>query len=644
MGVVMKRSVIENIREIIVGDFKGAFSNPVVIIVLIGLIILPSLYALLNIDACWDPYGNTGEVEFAIANLDEGATFQDEKINVGNELEKDLRKNDKFKWVFVSEDELRDGVYNGDYYAGIVIPKNLSKNIVSIMTDDPQQAKLEYVVNMKENPVAAKLTDSGSNAVYNSLNSKIIQIINLAAYGKLGELQEGLASGASKLSSGGSQLQAGAAKVSDGASQVADGEGQIVDGSSAVQDGASQVQQGASDLNDGVSKVEEGSSAVQDGASQVQQGAEELDSAVDSSLIPEGPVKEYVEGVSQLSDGAGQVAGGASRLADGSVALAEGSSKLANGSSDVAGGASRLADGSVALAEGSSKLANGSSDVAGGASRLADGSVALAEGSLSLAAGSQLLSNSAAQALFTAAGSLGSSADALADITGIDEELLGDYFYAPVKVDRHELFPVPDYGSQVSPFYLVLSMWVGGLITCALIKPGVSKGTKYTPLEMYLGKLVIFNIMSILQAAVTITGAYILGIYIQHELLFILSVMLVSVVFMTLIYSLVSALGDVGKAIGVVLLVIQISGTGGIYPVEIMAPFFGVMNPYLPMTYAIRLIRESQLGFIYSNYMPALVMLLAILVMTVIIMLIVKEQADKQAHYLEERLEDSGLF
>lgn len=93
----MKLSGIENIREIIVNDFKGAFSNPVVIIVLIGLIILPSLYALLNIDACWDPYGNTGEVEFAIANLDEGATFQDKNINVGAELEKDLRKNDKFK-------------------------------------------------------------------------------------------------------------------------------------------------------------------------------------------------------------------------------------------------------------------------------------------------------------------------------------------------------------------------------------------------------------------------------------------------------------------------------------------------------------------------------------------------------------------
>ena len=167
-----------NVLEIIENDFKSAFSNPIVTIVLIGLIILPSLYALLNIDACWDPYGNTGDVVFAIANLDEGADFEGANINVGNELVKDLKNNDKFKWTFVGEDELRDGVYKGDYYAGIIIPKNLSKNLVSIASDDPQQAKLEYIVNMKENPVAAKLTDSGSNAVYNALNAKIIEIIS----------------------------------------------------------------------------------------------------------------------------------------------------------------------------------------------------------------------------------------------------------------------------------------------------------------------------------------------------------------------------------------------------------------------------------------------------------------------------------
>ena len=133
------------IAEIMKNNFKGAFKNPIVILVLIALIILPSLYALLNIQACWDPYGNTGDVPFAIANLDTGANFSGKDINVGNELVKDLKNNDKFEWTFVSEEELRTGVYNGTYYAGIVIPKNLSKNIVSITGDNPQQAKLEYV-------------------------------------------------------------------------------------------------------------------------------------------------------------------------------------------------------------------------------------------------------------------------------------------------------------------------------------------------------------------------------------------------------------------------------------------------------------------------------------------------------------------
>ena len=607
---------VNKVLEIIRNDFKSAFSNPIVTIILVGLIILPSLYALINIDACWDPYGNTGQVEFAIANLDKGATFDGNKINVGNELVKDLKDNDKFKWTFVTEDELRDGVYKGDYYAGIIIPKNLSKNIISITGDDPKQAKLEYLVNMKANPVGAKLTDSGSNAVYNALNAKIVEIINLAAYGKLGELQEGLASGADQLASGGNQLAAGSAQVASGAGQVSSGADQVKDGASQVKDGASQVQKGAKDVNNGADAVQKGSTAVKDGASKVEQGSEEIQSAIDPSLIPDGPVKDYVNG----------------------------NVKLANGSGEVANGAGKLADGSVDLAKGSSKLANGSSAVAGGASDLADGSVQLAEGSLALAAGSQLLSNAATQALFAASGALGASADSLADITGINETILGDYFYAPVKLDRHEIFPTPDYGSQVSPFYLVLSMWVGALITCAMLKPGTSTGTKYTPLEMYFGKSVIFLVMGLLQSCVTIIGAHILGIYIANEAMFILSCLTVSGVFMILVYSLVSALGNVGKAVAIVLLVLQISGTGGIYPVEIMSPVFNILNPYLPMTYAITLIREAQLGLIWSNFIPALIILFALGIVTVIVSIIIKEKADKATHYFENKLEESGLF
>ena len=590
------------IAEIMKNNFKGAFSNPIVVIVLIGVIILPSLYALLNIQACWDPYGNTGDVPFAIANLDEGASFNDKDINVGKELVKDLKNNDKFKWTFVSEDDLRKGVYNGTYYAGIVIPKNLSENIVSITGDNPQQAKLEYIVNMKTNPVATKLTDSGANAVYTSLNAKIVEIIDIAAYQKLGELQAGLAEGAKKLANGGKQLQAGNAKVQAGASQVKNGESQ-------VKDGANQVKSGASALNDGASQLKQGSDQLSDGASQVEKGSEELSAAVDPSLIPDGPIKDYAEGNVKLANGSSQVA--------------EGGKQLANGANQLADGGSQLANGTVQVAEGSSKLA---------------------EGSVSLASGASLLSNGATNALFAASSSLGSTADTLGGITGIDEDTLGDYFLSPVQLERNELFPVNSYGSDVSPFYLVLSMWVGAVITCVMLKPGSSQGTKYSPFEMYFGKLLTYIIMSILQACVTIMGCYLLGIQIVNPILFIASCILVSMIFMILIYSIISAIGTVGKAIGVILLVLQISATGGIYPIQIMHPFFKALYPYMPMTYGITLIREAQLGVVWSNYIPALIILLAIGCVTITVAVIIKEKLDKPSHYFEEKLEESGLF
>ena len=602
IGKTMSRKDPKMIAEIMKKNFKGAFSNPIVVIVLIGVIILPSLYALLNIQACWDPYGNTGDVPFAIANLDEGTSFNDKDINVGKELVKDLKKNDKFKWTFVSEDDLRKGVYNGTYYAGIVIPKNLSENIVSITGDNPQQAKLEYIVNMKTNPVATKLTDSGANAVYTSLNAKIVEIIDIAAYQKLGELQAGLAEGAKKLANGGKQLQAANAEVQAGASQVKSGESQ-------VKDGASQVKSGASSLNDGASQLKQGSDQLSDGASQVEKGSEELSAAVDPSLIPDGPIKDYAEGNSKLADGSSQVA--------------EGGKQLANGANQLADGGSQLANGTVQVAEGSSKLA---------------------EGSVSLASGASLLSNGATNALFAASSSLGSTADTLGGLTGIDEDTLGDYFLSPVELERNELFPVNSYGSDVSPFYLVLSMWVGAVITCVMLKPGTSQGTKYSPFEMYFGKLLTYIIMSILQACVTIMGCYLLGIQIVNPILFIASCILVSMIFMILIYSIISAIGTVGKAIGVILLVLQISATGGVYPIQIMHPFFKALYPYMPMTYGITLIREAQLGVVWSNYIPALIILLAIGCVTITVAVIIKEKLDKPSHYFEEKLEESGLF
>ncbi|WP_305555121.1 YhgE/Pip domain-containing protein [Methanobrevibacter sp. V74] len=620
---------INNIVEIMKRDLKASFSNPIVIIVLVAIIILPSLYALLNIQACWDPYENTDSIEFAIANLDKGATYENQQLNVGNEIVKDLKNDSNYKWVFVTEDELREGVNNGDYYAGMIIPKDLSKDVISITTDNPKSAKINYLVNIKANPVANKLTDAAANAVYTRINAKIVEFIDIAAYGKLGELQDGLSSGAGQLSSGATQLSNGANKIASGADHVSSG-------ANSVSSGASKVKSGASDVNHGANKIKSGSKSVENGASkvsssadkiksgskQVQKGASDLESSVDPSTLP-GPVKGVVEGSVNLANSSSKLAGGSSDLAEGSVQLASSSSKLANGASDVAGGASNVAD---------------------GANKLADGSTELANGALSLAAGSQLLSNSATQALFSAASALYGASNSLSGITGVNESQIGDYIYSPIKLERNEVYPVENYGSNVAPFYIVLSMWVGAVITCVMLRIESSTETKYSPIEMYFGKLLLFIIMSLLQAAVTISGLFLLGVEIENPLLFTFSAALISVTFMVLMYSLISALGQVGKGIGVVLLVLQISGTGGIYPIEIMDNVFQTLYPYLPMTYAIDLIREAQLGVVWSNYLPALAISIGIAVVTVIVAVIIKEKADDAAHYFEERLNDTGLF
>ena len=624
------RRGLGNVRELLKKDFKDVFTkNPIVVLTLLAIIILPSLYALINIQACWDPYDNTGNLEFAVANLDKGASFDGEDINVGDQLEDELKRNDDFYWTFVSEDELREGVKNGTYYAGIVIPKNFSSSIKSITSDDPHSAELEYVVNRKANPMASKLSDSAARAVYNKVNAHIVQFINVAAYGKLGELQSSLAAGASQMSAGASQLQSGASKVKSGESQVKSGASQVKSGANDLEKGASQVQSGASQLKSGASQVKSGSAQVSSsadqisaGSAQVQNSAKQLDDSVDESSLPD-QLKPVVHG---------------------SKELANASSNLAGASSDLAKGSSKLANSSADLADGASGVANGASSLAGGASNLADGSSQLADGSVSLAAGSAMLANGASSALFSASSGLAGAASSLSSITGVDENQIGDYIYSPVTLKENELYTVPDYGSEVAPFYLVLSMWVGAIITCVMLRTGQSTGTKYTPSEMYFGKLLIFLVMAVLETTVTLIGAFLLGIKIANPVLFVLSAYFIALTFMLICYSLISALGHIGKGLAVIWLVFQISGTGGIYPIQLMGPFLQAVSPYMPMTHGITLLRETGLGLIWSNYIPSFLILIAMGAITLVLALIIKMFADKRAHWFEEKLNETDLF
>ena len=606
-----RKDTRNNIFEIFKRDIRASFTNPIVILVLIAVILLPSLYGLINIYACWDPYENTDHVQFAIANEDKGAVYDGMKINGGKDLVDMLKNNTDFDWVFVSSDELRQGVHNGTYYAGMIVPANFSESIVSITTDDPHSAILEYYVNEKY-PVAAKLSDAAAKAVYNNINAEIVTFINVAAYDKLGELQEGLASGASQMSSG-------AVLLSNGAGQVSGGANQLVGGANQLSSGANQLSGGADQLSTGASNLADGASQVADGTHQVATKANDVSTAVnDASTV----IKEHTP----------------------SPIIHEAVDNISNKVSNVSGRLNDLDNGAHSVSDGAYQLSDGANKLSGGAKDLASGSDQLAQGTLSLAAGAQLLANSASSALFTASSSLAGAAAGLDDVTGLNDSQVGEYFYSPVKLDRHEEFQTNNYGSQVSPFYLVLCMWVGALITCVMLKKGTSIGTKYRPHEMYLGKLLFFSLVAVLQTTVTLLGCYLLGIDIHNHLVFILSCYFVALIFMALIYSLISVLGEVGKGIAIILLVFQISGTGGIYPVEIMNKIFGMLYPYLPMTHAINMVREAQLGLIWANYIPSFLILLGLGVAVVLASVILKRSFDKRTKFFEEKLEESNLF
>ncbi len=158
-------------------DLKSLTKNLIVFVVVIGITILPALYAWFNIAANWDPYSSTGELSFAVCSLDKGSAYKGLKINAGDKIVDNLKKNDKMGWTFVDEDDATLGVKDGKYYAAVVIPEDFTENLMSIATGGFKQAKLQYYVNEKRNAIAPKITDKGVSAIQESVDATYVSTI-----------------------------------------------------------------------------------------------------------------------------------------------------------------------------------------------------------------------------------------------------------------------------------------------------------------------------------------------------------------------------------------------------------------------------------------------------------------------------------
>ena len=153
-------------------DVKRILRVPKAWIIVLGIMIIPALYAWFNIRAFWDPYGNTGNIRVAVANVDQGASSKlTGDIDVGSQVIDQLKENDQLGWQFMDEDEAQQAVKSGDVYAAIVIPEDFSENLLSVATGDFTQPNLQYYVNEKASAIAPKMTDTGASQLDQQITS-----------------------------------------------------------------------------------------------------------------------------------------------------------------------------------------------------------------------------------------------------------------------------------------------------------------------------------------------------------------------------------------------------------------------------------------------------------------------------------------
>ncbi|MGX7410133.1 YhgE/Pip family protein [Enterococcus avium] len=157
-------------------DWRRIFKNPIAIFLMAALVVIPSLYAWFNIKALWDPYSNTGELPIAVYSADTGAKFQDKDVEIGDEVIKNLHENKQLGWRFVdSKKQVVEGVKSGKYYAGIYLPKEFSKDLLSFTSGDIQKPKIEYYLNQKINAIAPKITDKGAGSIQTEISQEFIK-------------------------------------------------------------------------------------------------------------------------------------------------------------------------------------------------------------------------------------------------------------------------------------------------------------------------------------------------------------------------------------------------------------------------------------------------------------------------------------
>lgn len=613
-------------------DIKRMFQHKHGRIALIFLLIIPVIYASLFLGGYWDPYGHIEDLPVAVVNQDDGASMDGEEMHAGDDFIKELQKSKALDFDFVSDEKAEDGLDDGKYYMKVTIPKDFSEKVTTLMDDKPEQAELTYEVNPGKNFVAAQISSSAMEEMKTKLASSITKSYADSVFTSFHEVADGLQdagdgagdlhkgitdeqSGMKDLQTGIADLNSGASDLADGADQLSGAEGKISDGISSLHTGASDLASGLGQLDDGASTLQTNTEKVADGLSDWKAQSDKLSDSQDSFTSGSEDlsklVASYMKEHPELKDDKTfqQIAAASDQLADSSAKLADGQQQLGDGADKLAASEQKLADGMDTFNEklgsavsGADKLANGATDLNNGFDDYSEGFGSLQSGASQLASGTNELSDGASQLddgmskLSDGSDELATSLQDAADKTSNiqSSDALTTMFSDPVKLTEKQLSDVPNYGVGIAPYFLSLALFVGGLMAANILPLGRREDMQVSGTVQFFSKLTLVYVVAIVQAVI-LDLIFLFGFQVDVKSvpLFFLSSIIVSMTVMTIILTLVTLFGNLGKLLSIVLLVIQLATCGGTFPSELTVSALASVGKYLPMAHSLHSLQEA---------------------------------------------------
>lgn len=670
---------MKNILSIFQSDIKALSRQFFAVVIVIAMLIIPALYAWFNIYANWDPYGNTGNITVAVASDDLG--WQDLEglpVNMGETVLEELSTSESINFkIYDNSDEALRSMESGECYAAIILHEGFTRHMYDIdaALSDPT-GTISFYENYKMNAVANKIVETAASTVAQTVQTEYLQVLFETVFGKISEITESIdmEDSANRVESFLVRLRDITGDTSALLEDFIGKSGQIAQDLAGVStaDTAAQVSKARDRISLTAKEVEGLREGYEDRAAEIEKLLDQAIEAVknmpepaseeqllrleammleleaygsDVKSVAEDPATLFIKVCEQvlveMQSGKGREDAIASLenlktlqqdkiypaatdfyflLQDFTGGLVPVFNSLSTTVSSIDPTINSAADTILALDDTLDYLRVTLKDL----ENVLDG---LLE-KLKAAEESDLLNT-------------------VFRMLGGDSRKFAEFFACPVTVASETMYPVADYGTAMSPFYTTLAIWVGCVVLAAVLKTEAEPREleNVTKNQLYWSRFLLLFILNELQTLVIVLGdLYILGITCLDPFRFWLAGAVASFVFTALIYSAVVAFGDIGKAIVVVIMVLQIAGSSGTYPIEILEDIFIDLYKLFPFPYAIDAMREALCGFYGNDYWIFLGELLLFAVLGFLIGLVIRKPFFNINVYVEEEMESTGVL